>query len=214
MWKLAQGKCTKKGSYYCYYPLIHSTNSIEILHYGRHCWGTGEKAVIPNLLGASIQHRPYCHRPYLLTWKTNTNRKLYPVMINSTEKNALQKWEWLITLCFSTGWLEGRQMLLGDIWAESSMKLGSKPQKSSDKEHSRRRGVNILMPESTERLKKNPLLTRLIRKTYFGFHKSVYLEILVSHRPQVLNFSPTGTTAYKAYFDNPCMCVKAWESAT
>ena len=44
---------------------------------------------------------------------------------------------------------------------------------------------------------------RLTRKTYFGFHKQVYLEVLASQRPQVLNFSSAGTTAYKAYFNDP-----------
>ena len=92
-----------------------------------------------------------------------------------------------------------------DIWAESFTKLGSKPQTSSDKEHSRERKEKCKYPDAREywQAEENPLVTRMIKKTYFGFHKSVYLEILVSHRPQVLNFSPIGTTAYKTYFDNP-----------
>ena len=92
-----------------------------------------------------------------------------------------------------------------DIWAESFMKLGSKPQTSSDKEHSREREEKCKYPDAREywQAEEIPLLMRMIKKTYFGFHKSVYLEILVSHRPQVLNFSPIGTTAYKTYFDNP-----------
>lgn len=44
---------------------------------------------------------------------------------------------------------------------------------------------------------------KLIRKTYFHFHKTVYLEMLVSHRPQALVFSPSATSPYQVYFVNP-----------
>lgn len=72
MWKLAQGKCTKKGklllllsTYSFNQPPLRSctmAGTVEAL---------GKKAEIPNLLGASIQHRPYRQRAYFLMWKTN-----------------------------------------------------------------------------------------------------------------------------------------------
>ena len=79
------------------------------------------------------------------------------------------------------------------------------------KEHSRGREEKCKYPDAREywQAEENPSSaffisrSRMIKKTYSGFHKSVYLEILVSHRPQVLNFSPIGTTAYKTYFDDP-----------
>lgn len=175
----------------------------------------GKKAVIPNLLGASIQHRPYCHRAYFLLWKRNKNR-LCPVMINSTEKNALQKREWLSTLCFSIEWLGKEGNADSDIWAESFMKLGSKPQKSSDKEHSRERGEKCKYPDAGEywQAEENPLLTRLSGKPIlvstshftWKFWSHIDLRFSISAQLELLPTKLTLTT--------PCMCVKAWESTT
>lgn len=51
-------------------------------------------------------------------------------------------------LCFSIGWLGKEGNAASDIWAESFMKLGSKPQKSSDKEHSREREEKCKYPDA------------------------------------------------------------------
>lgn len=60
-----------------------------------------------------------------------------------------------------------------------------------------------MMHTSAWHVSGKPLRIRLIRKTYFGFLEAVYLEMLTSQRPQVLNCCPVGITAYKAYIDNP-----------
>lgn len=61
------------------------------------------------------------------------------------------------------------------------------------------------------------------RKTIIGetdqeidsdFHKPVYLEILTSHRPHDLIFSPTATTTYQAYIDNLVACVPRSEKVS
>ena len=67
-------------------------------------------------------------------------------MINSTEKMLYKNDS--ITLCFSIGWLGKEGNAASDIWAESFMKLGSKPQKSSDKEHSREREEKCKYPDA------------------------------------------------------------------